>query len=129
MYVFDTYALIEWFAHHNKKYQKYFLELDEKGGFVTELILLEFYHRVFHERGEEMANKLWITLESKTETIKLNEDLIKKTGKKRSEMLKQKKNLSYADCLSLVVAEELGVKVLTSDKEFKDLKNAEFVER
>ena len=123
----DTYALYEWLVYNNQKYKKYFEEIDVSGGYITELVLLEFYHHIFHEQGKSIADNLFNAITAKTETVKLNEERIKKTGQKRSEMLKEKKKLSYTDCLNLVIAEEKNTKVLTGDKEFKEMKNAEFV--
>lgn len=128
MLVIDTYALIEWLMYNNEKYKKFFTLIDKEGGYVTELVLLEFYHKALHEKGKDKADQLFNILTAKTETIKLNSERIKKTGLKRSQMLKQKKKLSYTDCLNLVIAEEFNTKVLTGDKEFKGMKNAEFVE-
>jgi len=128
MLVIDTYALIEWLMCNNEKYKKFFALVDKEGGYVTELVLLEFYHKTLHEKGKDKADQLFNILTAKAETIKLNTERIKKTGLKRSQMLKQKKKLSYTDCLNLVIAEEFNTKVLTGDKEFKGMKNTEFVE-
>lgn len=127
MLVIDTYALYEWLVYNNQNYKKYFEEIDVSGGFITELVLLEFYHHVFHERGKINADNLFDAITAKTEIVKLNDERIKKTGQKRSEMLKEKKKLSYTDCLNIVIAEEKNAKVLTGDKEFKEMENAEFV--
>jgi len=126
--VLDTYALFEWLVYQNQKYKKYFVEINEEGALITELVLMEFYHKVLHGKGKEEANQLFNTITAKTETIKLNNERIKKTGIKRSQTLKQKKKLSYADCLNLVIAEEFNAKVLTGDKEFKGMQNTKFVE-
>lgn len=127
MLVLDTYALFEWLVYNNQKYTPFFEQIDQRGAFLTEMVLLEFYHKVFHEQGKEKAEELFNTLSSKTTTLKLNNERIKKTGQKRSELLKQKKKLSYTDCLNLVVAEELKTKVLTGDKEFENLPHTEFI--
>lgn len=127
MLVLDTYALFEWLVYQNPKYKPYFEEVDKKGALLTEMVLLEFYHKVFHEQGKEKAEQLFSALTSKTTVIKLNEARIKKTGEKRSEMLKKKLKLSYADCFNLIVAEEFKAKVLTGDQEFKNLPNTEFI--
>ncbi len=128
MLVIDTYALFEWLVYQNQKYKRHFEEINEEGAFITELVLMEFYHKVLHSAGKEEADRLFNTIMAKTETIKLNTERIKKTGIKRSQTLKQKKKLSYADCLNLVIAEEFNAKVLTGDKEFKGMQNTEFVE-
>jgi len=126
--VLDTYALFEWLVYQNQKYKKHFAEINEEGALITELVLIEFYHKVLHGIGKEKADQLFNIIMAKTETIKLNTERIKKTGLKRSQALKQKKKLSYADCLNLVIAEQFNAKVLTGDKEFKGMKNTEFVE-
>ncbi len=128
MLVLDTYALFEWLVYNNQKYKPYFEKVDKGGAFITELVLLDFYHTVFHENGKEKAEELFNAILSKTTAVKLNEERIKKTGQKRSEMLKQKKTLSYTDSLNLVIAEEFKTKVLTGDKEFKNLPHTEFIE-
>jgi len=128
LFVVDTYALFEWLVYNNQKYKKYFEQIDNEGAYITELVLMEFYHKIFHEEGKEKAEEIFHTITTKIETIKLNAERIKKTGEKRSQMLKERKKLSYADCLNLVIAEENKAKVLTGDKEFKNLKNTEFVE-
>lgn len=128
MLVIDTYALFEWIVYQNQKYKKYFAKINEEGGLITELVLMEFYHKVLHSTGKEEADKFFNIITAKTETVKLNTERIKKTGIKRSQTLKQKKKLSYADCLNLVIAEEFNAKVLTGDKEFKGMEKTEFVE-
>ena len=42
-------------------------------------------------------------------------------------MLKEKKALSYADCINYSIAEKMNLKLLTGDEDFRDLKNVEFV--
>jgi len=127
MYVIDTYAFLEWFVHGSSSYRGYFEEIEKKGAYTTELVLLEIYHIVLHREDREKANLIYKIISGFTEIIPLNDDRIKKTAEKRSEMLKKGKKLSYTDCLNLVVAEELKVKVLTGDEEFKNLPRVEFV--
>jgi len=126
--VIDSYALFEWLVYQNQKYKKYFAKINEEGALITELVLMEFYHKTLHGKGKETADRLFNTITAKTETIKLNTERIKKTGLKRSQTLKQRKKLPYADCLNLVIAKEFNAKVLTGDKEFRGMQNTEFVE-
>ena len=57
----------------------------------------------------------------------MDEEIIKNAGIFRSEMLKKKKSLSYADCINYSIANKLKLKLLTGDDDFKRLKNVEFV--
>jgi uncharacterized protein len=43
-------------------------------------------------------------------------------------VLYKDKRLSYVDCIGYVIAKRNGVKLLTGDKQLKDLDNVEFVE-
>ncbi|MEK6968035.1 MAG: PIN domain-containing protein [Nanoarchaeota archaeon] len=127
MFVIDTYALIEWFVQGNENYRKFFEEIDRKGGFITELTILEFYHRVYHIAGKEKADDSLDIVIGSNKIIDLNLELIKQAAVFRSEMLKKRKQLSYADCVNYMVAKNLKVKLLTGDNDFKELENVEFV--
>lgn len=127
MYVIDTYALLEWFVQGNENYQKYFEIMDEKGGFITELTILEFYHRVFHRLGKEKADEVLDIITGNMKIIDLNLDLIKEAAVFRSVMLKKKEELSYTDCVNYIAAKNLKVKLLTGDNDFRTLENVEFV--
>ncbi len=128
MYVVDTYALIEWMTERNDRYAHAFEKIALEGALISPLVLLEFYHKVLHARGQETAEQFLKAVLTQTKVVELSLDRIRKTGAKRSEMLKRRKKLSYADCLNLVVAEEFGAVVLTGDREFKDLRPVEFIE-
>ena len=127
MYLVDTYALIEWLVHNNVNYRKYFEIMDKEGGFVTELVVFELYHRVYHKADKEKADAILDLVTGNLKVIDMSLELIKEAAIFRSEMLKKKKDLSYADCLAYIAARHLKVKVLTGDKEFEGLDNVEFV--
>lgn len=127
MYVVDTYALIEWFVRHAPTYSAAFKRIDTEGALISPTVLLEFYHKVFHTDGQQRADELFDAVLAGTRTVELSLERIKAAGKKRSEMLKQRKKLSYADCLNLVLADEFDAKVLTGDKEFEGLPKVEFI--
>lgn len=127
MYVIDTYALMEWFVQGNENYRKYFEQVEKKGCFVTELTILEFYHRVFHKSGKENADETINIILSSMSVVDLNLKLIKRAAAFRSIMLRKKQALSYADCVNYVAAKNLKVKLLTGDNDFKGLENVEFV--
>ena len=126
-YVVDTYALIEWFIQGNENYKKYFETIDDKDAFVTELTVLEFYHKVFHRAGKEKADEALDIILGNMKVIDLNLDLIKQSAMFRSQMLREKRELSYADCVNYIAAKGLRIKLLTGDNDFKGLDNVEFV--
>lgn len=127
MYLVDTYALIEWFVQGNDNYRKYFEALDEEKGFITELTVLELYHRVFHKLGKEKAEEALDIILGNFTVTDLSLDLIKEAAVFRSDMIKKKKKLSYADCINYTTAKNLKIKLLTGDNEFKDIENVEFI--
>ena len=127
MYVVDTYALIEWFIQGNENYSKYFEAIDKSGAFVTELTILELYHKVFHSAGKEKADEILDIILGNMKILDLNLDLIKEAAIFRSKMLSKKTGVSYTDSVNYIAAKNLGVKLLTGDNDFKGLENIEFV--
>lgn len=123
-FLIDTYALIEWFRNHNKKYIKYF---DLDNNFITPLILMEFYFSVYHEFNEAKAEFLREVLLKNFQIIKIRQDDIIKAAKFRSKMYKKKIKMSYTDVLNYVIAKENNLKVLTGDEHFRNLDHVEFV--
>ena len=55
----------------------------------------------------------------------ISEDVLKEAIKFRKK--NKSKNLSYTDCIGYIYALKNNLMFLTGDKEFKDLKNVEFV--
>ena len=127
MYLVDTYALIEWFVHGNENYGKYFEIIDTKGAFVTELTILELYHKVFHSAGKEKAGEILDIVLGNMKILDLNLDVIKGAAIFRSKMLKEKKSFSYTDSVNYTAAKSLGIRLLTGDNDFKGMDNVEFV--
>ena len=119
---------MEWFIWENPNYKKYFLQIqNKKTSYVSEITLVELYHHIYHNEGEEIADLIYSSVTNHLNVAKINDKIIKKAGVFRSEMLKKKRSLSYADCLNYSIAGELKVKLLTGDEDFKGLKNVEFV--
>ena len=52
---------------------------------------------------------------------------MKEGMKRRLELRRMKKNLSYADALGYTVSLRLRARFLTGDKAFEDLENVEYV--
>jgi predicted nucleic acid-binding protein len=127
-FVVDTYALMEWFVWNNDNYRKYFERFQKsKDSYVTEITLVELYHHVYHNEDIETADMIYSSLTNYLNVIGLDENIIKSAGIFRSEMLKKKRALSYADCINYSTARRLKLILLTGDNDFKGLSNVEFV--
>lgn len=118
MFFADTYALLE-FIEGNKNYKDY---LDEKI-ITTRLNLMELYYallRDYNEKKAEYYYNFFIPF-----CVIIEDDIIKKAM--HFKLKHKKQRLSYIDCVSYILALKKGVRFLTGDKEFKSLKNVEFV--
>ncbi len=120
-FFFDSYALIEIYER-NPKYKKY-----SKVNVVTSYFqIYEVYHSLIRNSysSEEIKDFFEflqnLCIELKFEWIPMSVELRRKYSKR---------DLSYADCLGYVIAEELKIKFLTGDKEFEDLPNVEFIKK
>lgn len=127
MYLLDTYAFLEWFVEGSENYCAFFEDIENHGGYTTQLTLLELYHRILHKKGKAQANSIYAQVKNYFDIIQLDDQVIKDAGVFRSKLLKKKRKLSYADCVNYVSAKHLGVKFLTGDEVFKGLENVEFV--
>jgi len=117
-YFFDTYALIE-LTRENKNYLAY---RDET--ITTSILNLgEFYLACLKLNDEDLGEK-WCKLLQEN-TLEIGLDMIKKAMKFKLE--NKKKNLSFNDCISYIVAKENGLIFLTGDQAFENMENVEFV--
>ena len=123
--IFDTYALLAWFRDGDERYKDFFESPEEK--FITLLILMEFYFFMYHFAGKEKADAY-------KKILRLNFRLLPSSAKTavaaaivRSKMLRRERRMSYADCVSLVLAEEHDHVVLTGDEHFRGLEHVLFV--
>lgn len=127
-FLVDTYALMEWFVWNNKNYKKYFEQIQQrKNSFVSEITLVELFHHVYHKEGKDEAEIIYSSVVNYLNIAKMDEEIIKNSGIFRSNMLKKKKALSYADCINYSIAEKLNLKLLTGDEDFKGIRNVEFI--
>ena len=118
-FFYDSYAIIE-YLKDNPSFVQYF---EKHTGVLTLLNMLEVYYSVLNESGKDKADTVLETLyqfvvEPTKETIK-NAMVFRQHNKKL--------DVSYADCLGYAVAQERGIKFLTGDNQFRQLKNVEFV--
>ena len=124
----DTYALMEWFVWKSENYRKYFERFQKvKSSYVSEITLVELYHHIYHNEGFETAEMIYSSVTHHLNIVRMDDGVIKSAGIFRSEMLKKKRSLSYADCINYSLAEKLHVKLLTGDNDFEGIKNVEFV--
>jgi len=116
-FVFDTFAILE-IINGNRNYEKY---IDSKI-IINDFIFAELCYKLFREnvpKAEEYIQKYSkFILELEPRTIK--DAMIFRINN-------LKKGLSMTDCISYLMANQLKVRFLTGDKEFKDINNVEFV--
>ena len=118
-YFFDTYAFYE-FIDGNNGYKTYF----EKFEIVTtRLNLVELLYSLIKDFGFEFAKKCYYAF--LPYVIEFSDETVEKAMLFR--FLNRKKNLSYVDCIGYTCALENGLKFLTGDNEFKEMKGVEFV--
>ncbi len=116
-FLFDTYAILE-IIEGNEHYKKYL----NSRIIINDFIFAELCFTLFrkgHPKAKELINdyrQLIIHAPSKAIEIAMQFRIEEK-----------KRSLSIPDCISYVMAKELGIKFLTGDKEFKNLDGVEFV--
>ena len=117
-YFFDSYAVIE-FIDGNSAYSRF----TQAPVIITIFNLAEIYWVALREYSEEDANNIYEKYSQCV--VEISDDVLKNAIKFRK---KHKKNdLSYADCIGYMYALKNNLRFLTGDKEFKNLKNVEFV--
>ena len=118
-YFFDTYAFCE-FINGNERYKKYF----KNNNIITnKLCLTELFYILLKNFDLETARKYF--KEFNHFCIEVPDIVIEKAMLFRFES--KNKGLSYADCIGYELAKFNNLKFLTGDKQFKDLKNVEYV--
>jgi len=117
-YFFDTYAIIE-LVKENLNYSRF----KDEEIITTALNLGEFYLSCLKIKDTESGEKWCNLLHDSTLSIEL--ETVKKAMKFKLE--NKKKNLSFVDSVSYLIAKENGLKFLTGDKEFEGMENVEFV--
>ncbi len=117
----DTYALVE-YVNANKKFIKYF---QEHRGITTRLNLMELYYALIKYISEEKAETIYDSFLPLA--VELGDDTIKEAMKARLELKQEKRDISYIDAIGYQISKERGAKFLTGDREFRGMKNVEFV--
>lgn len=121
VFFFDSYALIEIYEK-NLKFEEY-----AKANVVTTYFQVyeTYYSLIRNGYSKEEVNDFFEFLQGLC--IDLKFEWIPKAS--RFKQIYKKRDLSYADCLGYVIAEDMKIKFLTGDKEFEDLSNVEFVRK
>lgn len=114
---FDIYELIE-IAKGYENYREY---LESAEVITRRLNLIELYYAILRDFNATRAREHYSFY--KTFTIDIPDDTIFEA----MEFRRGHSDLSYVDCIGYKIAEKEGVKFLTGDKDFQDLKNVEFV--
>lgn len=116
-YLFDTYALLE-IINKNPNYSNYL----NQEIVINDFIFSEYCYQLLVGNVpniEECQNEVEPAI------IYPSIETIKKAMKFHYQ--NKKKKMSLTDCISYIMAKELGTKFLTGDKEFQNLENVEFV--
>lgn len=118
-FVYDTYAIIE-IIEGNEKYKEF---LDKKI-IINSFIFAELCYILIRKKYPNASNCLD---KYKEFIVSIDPDLIKEAMIFKYE--NKKNRLSMTDCISYIMAKELGIKFLTGDKEFEDLDCVELVKK
>jgi predicted nucleic acid-binding protein len=120
-YFADTYAIIA-YLKGNKEYCYFF----EKNEIITSKFnLMEVYYNALTIVNKQIAEEYYESFVSKC--IDVSDETIKSAMRLRLMLKQQKLNISYVDAIGYQLSLENGIKFLTGDKEFKGMKNVEFV--
>ena len=119
-YVYDTYALLA-IIDGALNYQPY----TNQKIVITEFILAELCFNLIRKMGKEKTH-LYIDDLSRY-VVSINKEVIKEAMEFRFNNLK--KDISMTDCIGYFLAKSLGIKFLTGDKEFENMKDVEFVKK
>jgi|SRR3989344_376923 len=118
MLFFDTYAILE-IIRGSKAYER-FAEFTIKTSILN---LAEIYYILLNKYSKQTAD-YWYK-KFNFDLVAITQDTVKKAAYFR--FLNKKKNLSLIDCVGYVLALEHGLKFLTGDKQFKGMRDVEFV--
>lgn len=117
-YFFDTYAIAE-ILNGNSNYARFSLE----PVIITIFNLAEVYWISINQYSEQEADEIYLRYSGCV--VDISEEILKEAIKFRKKF--KSKNLSYTDCIGYIFALKNNLVFLTGDKEFKELKNVEYV--
>ena len=91
---------------------------------MTHMNLIEIHQTLLRLFSEKDADEATIKLEHMVVVPTIANIL----NASKFRLKHKKKNLSYTDCVGYIIAQDMKIKFLTGDKEFKNLPNVEFVQ-
>lgn len=118
VFLADTYALIELIGGNND-YKPHL----ENVLITTKLHLTELYYCLLKDYDKETADKYFKVYSKYLISVSFSSI----ASGMEFKLQHKKDKLSYADCIGYAMAQELGVRFLTGDEKFENLKNVEFV--
>lgn len=116
-FLFDTYAILE-IIDGNPLYLKYI----DSEIVINDFIFAELCYKLIREKAPNQDSYL---KKHAPFIVHAESEVIKEAMQFRIDNLR--KNLSMTDCISYCLANRLGIKFLTGDKEFEGMENVEFV--
>ncbi len=116
----DTYALME-IAKANPKFAEYL----NSEFIINDLTLAEFYAVLLREFNEQTADFWRKKLENYS--LSVNKDILIEAVKFRH--TNKKTDISFFDAVGYIFSLKNGCYFVTGDKEFENLKSAEFVKK
>jgi predicted nucleic acid-binding protein len=133
-YVMDTSAWIEFFrgSSEGKKVTEYlFPEPTEIAPSITSTLVITEMRSVYIRDGKE--NKFTEDLERIRALSQIDDKINEKraitAGTRHGNDHTKENNISYVDCILWTLAEELDMKVLSTDPHFKDCPHAVFIRK
>lgn len=120
--IIDTFAWIEYFrgsaaGHRIRK------NVEAKGNLVPTIVIAELSKK-FTDLGRRDLEEKLAFIRSRSILLPLDEKTAVDAGRIRSNIGVD--GIGMVDCILLAVARTYGVKVLTGDRHFKDLEDADY---
>ncbi|MBI2671033.1 PIN domain-containing protein [Candidatus Woesearchaeota archaeon] len=116
-YLFDTYAIIE-IIKINKNYERFKDEV-----LLTSILNFGELYYYFLKENRDIPN----LIVEKIKKLLLTIDLEDITEAMKFRYIHREKKFSFVDSVGYIIALRRGMIFVTGDKEFKDMKNVEFV--
>lgn len=122
----DTSALVEFFDSTSKgKLITEEMLSPEATLFIPSIVVAEITSKLAR-RGFNSAKFLG-ELESSASVLSLTSNVAKRAGDLHAELRKKDKDISLADCIIMVHADDEGALIITTDEHFKLYKNAKII--
>ncbi|MBU4000551.1 PIN domain-containing protein [Patescibacteria group bacterium] len=126
LFIIDTYAWVEYFIGSKIGKRVKALFDDDKNTFITvECCLAEL--KGWSIRNNKHFHELLVIVETNSEVIPVSRKNWIEAAAIKSEMMKKIRDFGLIDAVLLAKQKELGCKIITADRHFKNLKAIEFL--